>query len=72
MFWADIRALPKVELNCALVKEMLCEVFEERYTETEPTDKYVQELTLKLESYLALQLNRGESMCLSQAFLDNT
>jgi hypothetical protein len=69
MFWADIRALPVVELNCALIKVMLEESRDE-YEYNPPDDEFVEELTMKIERFIAINLNKGLTVSIYTAFTE--
>ena len=68
MFWDDIRAQPKVEINCALVKHII-ENFQGIHSETEVEDHVVEMLTSKIERYIAQKLNSTEKVSLYEAFI---
>ena len=71
MFWKDIRALPTISLNCALVKTMLVETLDD-YRYKEPEDEYVEELTRNMEYFLARELNLGRKTSVYAAFVECT
>jgi hypothetical protein len=62
--WADARAIPHVQLNCGLVKIMI----EEDLGKTDPEDAYVEQITERMSQFIAIQLNKGNSVSVSQAF----
>ena len=61
--WQDVRTLPKVVLNCSLIKMWLEETEDE-----EPEDEYVEQLTSKMSRYIEIQLNLGKTVSVSEAF----
>ena len=70
VFWADARACPRVQLNCGLIKLMLLDSLDER--QRDPSDAYVEDLTRRMEEYIAVQLNMGKQVSISEAFVQNT
>lgn len=66
--WKDARALPRVELNCGLIKMMI----EESLEQPDPEDSYVEQLARQMGEFIAIQLNRGKSVSVYQAFISCT
>jgi len=57
MFWGDLDGLPKLELNCRLVKIMLESSLDEWKMKV-PADEYVEKLTKEMEHFLATTQKR--------------
>ena len=68
MFWKDTRVEPSVELNCSLIKMWLQESNDESNDEIE--DEFVEQLTRRMESYISIQLNRGKTISIPEAFYE--
>ena len=69
--WEDARTLPKICLNCGLIKMMIEESqIGENYIE--PEDSFVEQLTTNMGKYIAIQLNLGNTVSVYQAFVSCT
>ena len=68
MFWKDTRVEPTVELNCSLIKMWLEESNDESNGEIE--DEFVEHLTRRMETYISIQLNRGKTISIHEAFYE--
>jgi hypothetical protein len=69
MFWGDLRKIPTVEINCAIILMMLEETVEE-YEFHPPDDQFVEDLTRKIEQYISIQLNKGLTVSIHAAFTE--
>jgi hypothetical protein len=65
MMWEDARAIPRVQLNCGLIKIMI----EESLGQADPEDSYVEKITKNMGEFIAIQLNKGNRVSVAQAFI---
>jgi hypothetical protein len=65
MMWEDARAIPRVQLNCGLIKIMI----EESLGKNDPEDSYVEKITQQMGEFIAIQLNKGKRVSVSDAFI---
>ena len=66
MFYADIRACPKISLNVNLILEMLQDAFPDQ----EVTDSFAEMITRNLERSIAISLNQNKTVRVVDHFLE--